>query len=87
LALGLNVGLPIELPEFDQAQVLDLARQHGWDWDESQGVDLMAMVGGHPYLVRMALDEVARGDRCKINWRNLVSPLASPGYPGLSNAG
>jgi AAA-like domain/TIR domain/CHAT domain len=58
-----NVGLPIELPEFDGGQVLDLARRHGLDWRSQQAADLMAMVGGHPYLVRMALYEVARGDR------------------------
>jgi hypothetical protein len=57
-----NVGLPIELPEFDAAQVQDLARRHGLDWGAADVAQLMAMVGGHPYLVRMALYEVARGD-------------------------
>lgn len=57
-----NVGLPIELPEFDEAQVQDLAQRHGLRWSPAQVQDLMAMVGGHPYLVRMALYEVARGD-------------------------
>jgi hypothetical protein len=58
-----NVGLPIELLEFNAVQVKDLARRHGLDWQELEVMQLMAMVGGHPYLVRMALYEVARGDR------------------------
>jgi len=55
-----NVGLPIELPEFTPAQVLDLAQRHGLDWGEAQVAQLMAMVGGHPYLVRVALYQMAR---------------------------
>ncbi len=55
-----NVGLPIELPEFTPAQVLDLAHRHGLDWTLEQVTSLMDMVGGHPYLVRVALYHVAR---------------------------
>lgn len=51
-----NVGLPIALPEFDQQQVEYLARLHGLAWIRGQEVEkLMAMVGGHPYMIRMAL--------------------------------
>jgi class 3 adenylate cyclase len=57
-----NVGLPIELPEFTPVQVLDLARRHGLDWKTNQVEQLMAMVGGHPYLVRVALYRIARQD-------------------------
>jgi len=57
-----NVGLPIELPEFTCQQVQDLAQRHRLDWDETQVEPLMAMVGGHPYLVRVALYYMARGD-------------------------
>lgn len=55
-----NVGLPIELPEFSPEQVLDLARRHGLHWNTNQVERLMAMVGGHPYLVRVALYSLAR---------------------------
>lgn len=55
-----NVGLPIELPEFTPVQVLDLAQRHGLPWGEAEVAQLMAMVGGHPYLVRVALYQVAR---------------------------
>ncbi|HEY9614276.1 AAA-like domain-containing protein [Allocoleopsis sp.] len=51
-----NVGLPIKLPEFSWEQVQDLARLYGLEWtDGSQARTLMAMVGGHPYLVQLAL--------------------------------
>jgi hypothetical protein len=57
-----NVGLPIELPEFNAQQVLDLAQRHGLNWSLNQVEQLMTMVGGHPYLVRMALYRIARKD-------------------------
>ena len=55
-----NVGLPIELLEFLPEQVLDLAQRHGLNWDEEDVARLMKMVGGHPYLVRVALYQLAR---------------------------
>lgn len=50
-----NVGLALELPEFTSVQVQDLALRHGLDWRGNQTEQLMAMVGGHPSLVRTAL--------------------------------
>ncbi|MEG4351545.1 AAA-like domain-containing protein [Microcoleus sp. LAD1_D5] len=51
-----NVGLPLQLPYFTEEQILALAQRHGLDWTEGSDADrLMAMVGGHPYLVRLAL--------------------------------
>jgi len=55
-----NVGLPIELPELNEQQVQDLVGRHGLEWCDSQREQLMAMVGGHPYLVRVALYQIAR---------------------------
>ena len=55
-----NVGLPIELPELNKSQVQDLVKRHGLKWTSKQVEKLMAMVGGHPYLVRMALYRIAR---------------------------
>ena len=57
-----NVGLPIELPEFNQEQVQELARRHGIDCDENQVEQLMDLVGGHPFLVRLAMYHIACGD-------------------------
>ncbi len=55
-----NVGLPIELPEFQSVQVQDLAQRHGLAWGTPEIEQLMVMVGGHPYLVRLALYHIAR---------------------------
>ncbi len=55
-----NVGLPIELPEFKTEQVEDLAGRHGLAWNTSEIKQIMAMVGGHPYLVRLALYHISR---------------------------
>jgi hypothetical protein len=58
-----NVGLPIKLPLLTLEQVQDLATRHGLDWaDDSQLLRLMAMVGGHPYLVRLALYYLCQGN-------------------------
>ncbi len=54
-----NAGMPVELLEFDQKQVQDLAVLHGLNWHPSQVEKLMAMVGGHPYLVRLAMYQVS----------------------------
>lgn len=56
-----NVGLPIELPEFIPEQVQDLTQRHGLNWNASQVEQLMSIVGGHPYLVRVALYNLATG--------------------------
>ncbi len=58
-----NVGLPIELREFTAEQVQDLAQRHGLNWNASPIERLMDMVGGHPYLVRLALYVIARRDK------------------------
>ncbi|MFN6481048.1 AAA-like domain-containing protein [Nostoc sp. DedQUE07] len=46
-----NVGVPIDLPDFNSEQVHHLAQQHGLDWDLQLVNQLMTVVGGHPYLV------------------------------------
>ena len=50
-----NVGFPVELTEFSQPNILDLARRHQLSWETDEAMALMAIVGGYPYLVRMAL--------------------------------
>lgn len=56
-----NVGIPIELPELNPVQVWDLVQRHSLDWQPNQVEELMNMTGGHPYLVRVALYQIARG--------------------------
>jgi hypothetical protein len=54
-----NVGLSIELQEFtpEQVQIL-VARHQRLNWTDAEVEKLMNMVGGHPYLVRLALYHV-----------------------------
>ncbi|MEH2307036.1 AAA-like domain-containing protein [Nostoc sp.] len=49
-----NIGLPIKLAPFTKEQVQDLALRHGLDWTNGKVESLMALVGGYPYLVRLA---------------------------------
>ncbi len=56
-----NAGIPIELKEFNQQQVEDLATRHGINPQDSLLALLRTMVGGHPYLLRLAMFDVAMG--------------------------
>lgn len=50
-----NVGLPIQLNSFTLEQVQELSRRYRLDLDEKKIAQLMALVGGHPGLVQIAL--------------------------------
>ena len=54
-----NVGLPIELDEIELSHVLALANAYHLTWTMTEAESLMNMVGGHPYLIRLALDAIA----------------------------
>ena len=58
-----NVGLEVELREFTAEEVLNLASCHGLSWDSATVDRLMEVVGGHPYLIRVALYHVACQDQ------------------------
>ncbi|HBL11773.1 MAG TPA: diguanylate cyclase [Cyanobacteria bacterium UBA11162] len=63
-----NIGLPIKLPELSLDQVQELAQCYGLDWtDGSQAKTLMAMVGGHPYLVQLALYHLTNSSQKSLN--------------------
>lgn len=59
-----NVGVPIELPELTLEQVQDLAQRQGLCFDPNQDkqdlAPLLAMLGGHPYLVQRAIYYLSR---------------------------
>lgn len=57
-----NAGYEMTLTDFDREQVLDLARRYGLDWDLAKVTQLMAVVGGHPYLVGDAIEHIAQQD-------------------------
>ena len=71
-----NVGLPIELPELNLSQIADLVQRHQLDWQPTQVKQLMLLTGGHPYLVRQALYQIARG---RMNWDTLLQLAPTEG--------
>ena len=54
-----NVGLSIELPEFNSKQILYLAQRHQIDWYNMEVEKIMSLVSGHPFLIRLALYHIA----------------------------
>lgn len=50
-----NAGMPVLLEEFEAIQVQQLAFLYHLNWNEHQIEQLMDLVGGHPYLVRLAM--------------------------------
>ena len=53
-----GVGLVMELPDFNAAQVLALAQQYGVSWARLEISQLMQVVEGHPYLIQLALQHM-----------------------------
>ncbi len=62
-----NVGLPVELREFNLPEVELLARQHSLLWDRQIGENglslLLEMVGGNPYLIRLMFYHLVRSQK------------------------
>lgn len=57
-----NVGLPVELSAFTREQVQNLAQQYGLDWSTEEADRLIDLVGGHPYLIQLALYHIWHQD-------------------------
>lgn len=56
-----NVGLPIQLEDFNLEEVEQLAQRYGLNWQDGvQARQLISMVGGHPALVSLALYHLSR---------------------------
>jgi transcriptional regulator with XRE-family HTH domain len=72
-----GVGKVFPLSEFTPDQVQELAQLYGLDWLITQIEQLIAMVGGHPYLVSQAFDYI---ERRKITLEEFlqVKPEAGP---------
>jgi hypothetical protein len=63
-----NVGTRIELRDFTAEQVQDLNDRHGTPLNEAELVEMMKLLGGHPYLVRQALYTLVDEE---MTWRDL----------------
>ncbi|MBD2124619.1 AAA-like domain-containing protein [Trichocoleus sp. FACHB-262] len=54
-----NIGLPIELPELTTSQVGELVQRYSLPQQPQMIQALMGLVGGHPFLIRLALYAIA----------------------------
>ncbi|MEM9162797.1 MAG: AAA-like domain-containing protein, partial [Cyanobacteria bacterium P01_F01_bin.4] len=71
-----NVGLPIHLSAFDQEQVKTLAARYNVSLsDSAEQQALMALVGGHPYLLSIAFYYLAQG---QLSLSQLTQTAATP---------
>jgi AAA-like domain len=57
-----NVGLNVTLDDFDEVQVADLNRRLGGPLKDEEVGRLMALVGGHPFLIRLSLHKLATNE-------------------------
>ena len=56
-----NVGIPVELRSLNMTEIEELILRHELNLSESQQQQLINLVEGHPYLLRSALYQLARG--------------------------
>ena len=71
-----NVGMSVDLKEFELAQVQGLAERFDIDTSASTSEALVQLVGGHPYLVRKALYHLRRED---LTLRELLDSAGTEG--------
>jgi transcriptional regulator with XRE-family HTH domain len=73
-----NVGLNIQLKDFNIEQVIYLNQRHGYPLKPDEIPTLIALVGGHPYLVRQAYYTLVSEGLCL---QDLLAGAASPDGP------
>lgn len=73
-----NIGISIDLDDFDHAQVERLNRLHGTPLGAAKIAPFMDLVGGHPYLVRQALYHMAAH---RLSWPALDAVAAEDAGP------
>ncbi|MEH2367333.1 AAA-like domain-containing protein [Nostoc sp.] len=57
-----NVGLSVEIGEFNATQIKELVQRHQLNWSDTEIGQLRGMIDGHPYLLRTALYHIATGN-------------------------
>ena len=69
-----NVGLTVNLPPFTREQVIDLALLHALELAENQLDELMKLLNGHPYMVRLALFSLSQR---MIDWEKFAETVVT----------
>jgi hypothetical protein len=63
-----NVASQVQLADLSAAQVKGLADKHGLSaWKEREIEELMGLVGGHPFLVRLVMVNASRDNRAGLS--------------------
>jgi AAA-like domain len=73
-----GVGRVVALEEFTLDQVIELARRYKLNWVGTEVEQVMDLVGGHPHLVRLALDYLKRQNVSLEKLLQIASTEASP---------
>ncbi|MEB3831419.1 AAA-like domain-containing protein [Phormidium sp. CCY1219] len=74
-----NLGAVVSLPEFTPAQVQDLAKRYGLEWESDTELQpLLDIIGGHPYLVRKAFDYLYRNRISFLEFAAIAATEAGP---------
>jgi len=53
-----GAGIVVDLPEFNDTQVQDLAQCYELVWSNSEVRKLTHLIGGHPYLVKLSMEHI-----------------------------
>ena len=69
-----NVGFEISLTPFNQTQIKDLSERSGVTLTQQNRDQLMSLLSGHPYLVRLALYHLSTGT---VDWQQLMTTASS----------
>lgn len=76
-----NVGLAIELAEFSQPQLLQLAKRKGVLHDSPEQLQALdALLGGHPYLFQQALEQLQSNQEMSVETFLAISPTEAGPY-------
>lgn len=78
-----NVGLKLDLQDFNEAQVRQLNQRHGSPVPEEEISDLMRLLNGQPYLTRQALYTLVK--QPSLTWRDLKRIAATEEGPFASH--
>ena len=71
-----NVGLPIQLPNFELDRVIELAQKYQLDWQSGEEAkQLINLVGGHPALIQISLYHLSRHE---ITMTELLQTASTP---------
>ncbi|MGB3532322.1 MAG: AAA-like domain-containing protein [Microcoleaceae cyanobacterium] len=67
-----NIGLPLSLPPLNSEQVQTLALRYGLEWIGHADIrQLTEIVGGHPYLIQLALYYFKYSDSITLNQQSI----------------